>query len=108
VDKILVNPNNFITCMLLITVPSAGKSNLKFSTFEDINIPAPLSGIDAEINEDVILKFENEEEAVNYAGQLEDLSSELNNKSSIQNIAINDVILAIRNDEFVQSYLQNN
>jgi hypothetical protein len=94
--------------MLNITVPSNGSSQLTFATFERYDLPAPPNGVDPEINDDVILKFENEEEAVNYAWQLEDLSSELNNKSSMQNIAINDIILAIRNDEFVQSYLQNN
>jgi hypothetical protein len=94
--------------MLNITVPSDGSSQLTFAAFERYDLPAPPSGVDAEINNDVILKFESEEEAVNYAGQLEDLSSGLNDKSSIENIAINDIILAIRNDEFVQSYLQNN
>jgi len=94
--------------MLNITVPSDGSSRLTFAAFERYDLPAPPSGVDAEINDDVILKFESEEEAVDYAGQLEDLSSGLNNKSSIENIAINDIILAIRNDEFVQSYLQNN
>jgi len=93
--------------MLNITVPSDGSSKLTFTAFERYDLPAPPSGVDAEVNDDVILKFESEEEAVNYAGQLEDLSSELNNKSSVQNIAINGIILAIRNDEFVQSYLQN-
>ena len=94
--------------MLNITVPSDGSSQLTFTAFERYDLPTPPSGVDAEVNDNVILKFESEEEAVNYAGQLEDLSSELNNKSSIENIAINDIILAIRNDEFVQSYLQNN
>jgi len=94
--------------MLNISVPSNGPSQLTFAIFKRYDLPSPPNGVDAEINDDVILKFESEEEAVNYAGQLEDLSSELNNKSSMQNIAINDIILAIRNDEFVQSYLQNN
>jgi hypothetical protein len=94
--------------MLLITVPSAGKAKLTFSTFEDIDLPVPLNGIVAEINGDAVLKFDDEEDAINYAGELEDLSLKLNNKSSLENIAINDIILAIRDDEFVQSYLQNN
>lgn len=93
--------------MLLINVTSTENSPLKFLDFKQYDLPEPPNGVDAEINEDLILKFEDEEEAVDYIGQLEDLSSELNNKSSVQNIAINDIILAIRNDEFVQSYLQN-
>jgi hypothetical protein len=94
--------------MLNITVPSTGQSKLTFSSFERYDLPAPPSGADAEINDDLILKFEDEEEALNYAEQLEDLSFELNNKSSMQNIVVNDIILAIRNDGFVQSYLRNN
>ena len=70
--------------MLHITIPSNSRSNLNFSTFEEYQLPAPPNGIDAEINNDVILKFEDEEEAISYAEQLEDLSNELNDKSSPQ------------------------
>ena len=90
--------------MLHITIPSNSRSDLNFSIFEEYQLPAPPNGIDAEINNDVILKFEDEEEAISYAEELEDLSNELNDKSSPQYIAISDVIMAIRNDEFVQSY----
>ncbi|MDP9076021.1 MAG: hypothetical protein M3O71_01230 [Bacteroidota bacterium] len=89
--------------MLHITVSSAN-SNLNFSAFEEYQLPAPPSGVDAEINNDLILKFENEEEAIIYAAQLENLADELDDKSTPQYIAISDVIMAIRNDEFVQSY----
>jgi hypothetical protein len=93
--------------MLIISVPSSGLSKLTFSGFENSDLPRPRSGVDAEVNGDLILNFEDEEDAIIYAEKLEDLSFELNNKSSMQNIAVNDIILAIRNDEFVQSYLQN-
>jgi len=68
------------------------------------SISCPPSGVDAEINNDVILKFEDEEEAIIYAERLEDLSNELDDKNSPQYIAVSDVIMAIRNDEFIQSY----
>jgi hypothetical protein len=90
--------------MLHITISSNSNSNLNFSTFEEYQLPAPPSGVDAEINNDVILKFEDEEEAIIYAEQLEDLSNELDDKNSPQYIAVSDVIMAIRNDEFIQSY----
>ena len=90
--------------MLHINISAQGNSNLNFSTFEEYELPQPPNGIDAEINNDVILKFDNEEEAIIYAEQLENLSNELNDKQSPQYIAIGDVIMAIRNDEFVQSY----
>ena len=87
--------------MLRINIPSTGASQLSFTTFESYDLPAPPSGADAEINNDVILKFENEEEAVLYADQLEDLSNGLDDKSSPENLAIGDIIMAIRNDGFV-------
>jgi len=90
--------------MLRITVPPGTSSGLSFSTFERYGLPAPASGVDAEINDDLVLKFEDEAEAVTYAEQLENLSNELNDKSTPQYSAINDMIMAIRNDEFIQSY----
>ena len=92
--------------MLRIIVPSNGPSNLNFSTFETYGLPAPVNGADAEINNDVILKFEDEQEAINYSDQLENLANELNDKSSPAYLAIGDMISAIRSDEFVQSYIQ--
>ncbi|MGZ3874667.1 MAG: hypothetical protein ACXVJD_17240 [Mucilaginibacter sp.] len=90
--------------MLRINIPSNTDSGLNFSTFEQYQLPAPPDGVDAEINGDLILKFEDEEEAIIYAEQLENLSNELNDKSTPQYVAISDMIMAIRNDEFVQSY----
>jgi hypothetical protein len=94
--------------MLRITVIPTGTAGLTFSTFERYGIPAPPKGVDAEVNDDLILQFENEDEAVTYAGQLENLSNELNDKSSPQNLAIGDIIMAINNDEFVQNYTTEN
>jgi len=90
--------------MLNITVPSDGPSNLTFTSFESYDIPAPVSGVDAEINNNVILKFEDEGEAIAYAGQLENLAEGINDKTTTQYLSINDIIVAIWNDEFVQSY----
>jgi len=90
--------------MLFINVSSSGKSELKFSNFEDYQLPAPPNGVDAEINGDVILRFEDEDEAIDYAGQLEDISNGLDDKSTPQFMAINDIIISILNDEFVKSY----
>jgi len=67
-------------------------------------LPAPPDGADAEINGDLILKFEDEEDAIVYAAQLQNLANELNDKDTPQYVAISNIIMAIRNDEFVQSY----
>ena len=90
--------------MLYITAPSDGPSNLTFSLFESYDIPAPVSGADAEINGNLILKFEDEEEAIVYAEQLENMANEINDKTTTQYLAINDIIVAIWSDEFIQSY----
>ena len=90
--------------MLNIIVPSDTPSQINFATFKDYEIPAPPSGADAEINNDLILKFEDEEEAITYADQLDVVAGELNDKTTPQYAAIIDIIAAIRNDEFVQSY----
>jgi hypothetical protein len=91
--------------MLNIIVPPSGQSNITFSLFERYQLPAPLSGVDAEINDDLILKFENEEEAVIYAKQLQNMAEEINDKTTTQYLAINDIIVAIESDEFVQDFM---
>ena len=93
--------------MLNITVPSSGESKLTFSALQRYNLPLPANGAYAEVNDDVVLKFDDEEDALDYAGRLEDFSSETEERSP-QRIAINDMILAIQNDEFVKSYMQQN
>ena len=90
--------------MLRITVPSGTSSGLSFSAFVRYGLPAPSSGVDAEVNDDLVLKFEDEEDGITYADQLENLANELNDKSTLQYTAISDMIMAIRNDEFIQSY----
>jgi hypothetical protein len=90
--------------MLHITILQDDNSNLNFSAFEQYGLPAPPNGVDAEINNNLILKFEDEAEAITYAEQLENLSNELTEKNTPQYLALNNIIMAIRNDEFVQSY----
>ncbi|HEY8931624.1 MAG TPA: hypothetical protein VIM55_20650 [Mucilaginibacter sp.] len=89
--------------MLNITL-TPKDTDLTFRTFEQYGLPAPVSGVDEEINDNLILKFEDEEEAIAYADQLQTLAGELHDKSTPQYKAISDIIMAIRNDEFVQSY----
>ncbi|GAC1301820.1 MAG: hypothetical protein NVSMB24_05300 [Mucilaginibacter sp.] len=93
--------------MLRIAIPSSD-SDLTFSTFEKYGLPAPPNGVDAEVNDNLVLKFEDEAEAITYAERLEMLSNGLNDKSSPQYRAIGDMIMAIRNDEFVVNYNEEN
>jgi len=91
--------------MLNITLATKD-TDLTFAAFKQYGLPAPVSGVDAEINDNLILKFEDEEAAIIYANQLQTLAGELHDKSSPEYKAISDIIMAIRNDEFVQSYTQ--
>jgi hypothetical protein len=90
--------------MLKIAVPSNMPSGLTFSLFERYGIPGPVSGIEEEINDDLVLKFENEEEAVIYARQLENMADEINDKTTTLYLAINDIIVTIKSDEFVKDF----
>ena len=94
--------------MLIISVPANTYPHINFAKFEEYGLPGPLSGVDAEINNDLVLKFEDEREAAVYAEELENLSIGLDDKNSPEILAIGDMIMAIRNDEFVQTYLENN
>jgi hypothetical protein len=91
--------------MLRINVPSTGKAQLTFASFEKKDLPKPPNGIDEEINGDLVLFFDDEEQAVNYAYALEDVSSNISDNTSPIKSAINDIVVAINNDEFVQTYL---
>lgn len=91
--------------MLRINVPSTGKSQLTFASFEKNDLPKPPNGIDEEINGDLVLFFDDEEQAVNYAYALEDLSNGIDDNTSPIKLAINDIVVAVNGDEFVQTYL---
>ena len=90
--------------MLFINVSSAANSRVKFSDFVRYGLPAPPDGADAEANDDLILRFDDEDEAIAFAEQLENMADGLNDKDTPQYAAINDMIMAINNDEFVKSY----
>ncbi|HEY0245792.1 MAG TPA: hypothetical protein VGC01_09530 [Mucilaginibacter sp.] len=90
--------------MLRINIPSTGSGQLTFSSFENENLPKPPNGIDEETG-NVVMLFDDEEQAVNYADELEDVSSAIDDNESPLKLAINDIIVAIKSDEFVQSYL---
>jgi hypothetical protein len=94
--------------MLKIGVLSTGDSKVTFSLFERYRIPAPPSGAEDEGDDHLILKFENEEEAAGYAEQMENMAAEINDKTTTQYLAINDIIAAIWGDDFVQGYIREN
>jgi hypothetical protein len=72
-----------------------------------VEIPKPINGYAAEINNDLILKFENEEEAIDYTNKLREFDTNLDKEYSIEREIINDIITIISTNKFVQSYLGN-
>ena len=78
---------------------------ISIRNIEEYNLPTPPSGMETEVNGDVILLFEDEEEAVAYLDELEDYATELDNNAPEKDL-INALVSAVNNDEFVQAYLQ--
>ncbi|GAB2981186.1 hypothetical protein GCM10027049_16310 [Mucilaginibacter puniceus] len=92
--------------MLRISIPSNGSSELTFAKFENYNLPKPINGIDAEIN-NVSLLFDNEQDAVDYVDKLIQYLDDMDDDISPKRSAINDIIVTVKNDEFVRAYLDN-
>jgi hypothetical protein len=59
--------------MLRISIPSNGPSKINFSSFMNYLLPVPPKGIDSEVNNNAVLLFDNEQEAINYANSLKQL-----------------------------------
>jgi hypothetical protein len=88
--------------MLRIAILSTA---ISAKVFEQDTLPNPPNGTETEVNGELILLFEDEEEAVAYLDELEDYSTGLDNKSPEKPV-INALVSAINNDEFVQAYLR--
>lgn len=90
--------------MLKIDIPR-GSALISREMFSEYSIPLPPNGTDTEINEDVILLFDDEQQAVTYLDQLEDLTENVDDESPEKDI-LNALITAIEDDSFVQTYLE--
>ncbi|MBK0379106.1 hypothetical protein [Mucilaginibacter segetis] len=90
--------------MLRINVPTTSSVPLSQSLFDRYNLPHPLNGTDMEISGDMVLIFENEQQAVKYLDELEDSASSVDDDSTEKNI-LNALITAVNNDTFVRAYL---
>jgi phage gp29-like protein len=88
--------------MLRIAIPA---TTISAKVFEQNILPTPPNGTETDVGGELVLLFEDEEEAVAYLDELEDYSTELDNKSPEKPV-INALVSAINNDEFVQAYLR--
>lgn len=93
--------------MLRIEVPSNGPAQLSFSKFQRLNLPIPQGGLDQEINDALILSFEDEQEAINYSLEMDHYANSLNDHDSADYLTAIEIINAINEDGFVQSYLRS-
>ncbi|AMR33288.1 hypothetical protein A0256_18610 [Mucilaginibacter sp. PAMC 26640] len=73
--------------------------------FDEYSIPKPPNGTDTEVNEDVILLFDDEQQAVTYLDELEDYADDVDDESPEKDI-LNALITAISDDSFVQTYIE--
>ena len=92
--------------MLVIEIRSDGRLPLSLTELNKYNIPAPPHGFDSEINNAVVMKFEDEQEAIDYSYELDSYANTLDNKSEEYRI-ITAIVKAISDDEFVQNYIQD-
>jgi hypothetical protein len=90
--------------MLRIAIPSNGESELTFNSFEKYSVPPPPNGVDAEVNNDVILLFDDEEQAITYADGLFEVGTELEDDQTNKKLIVNDIVGAIYNNDFIKSY----
>lgn len=93
--------------MLRIAIPSTGPSQLTFNSFENYDIPAPPNGVDAEINNDVLLLFDDEQQALEYADNLYEIGDTIEDDTKPQKATINDIVAAIYGNDFIKSYRDN-
>jgi hypothetical protein len=93
--------------MLRIEIPAEEYSGLTFLKVEQLDLPRPVNGFQSEINGNIILSFEDEEEAINYSYEMDRYAETHSDQSSPEYLAAIEIIKAISNDEFVQSYIQS-
>ncbi len=92
--------------MLRINISPTGRSKLTFNELENYDIPAPPNGFEPEVNDDVIIQFEDERQAIEYSHKLDEYAESVDHETT-EYFIITDIINAISNDEFVQSYIHS-
>lgn len=92
--------------MLRISIPPTTPTPITRADFENYHLPIPSNGLSEQGNSDAVLLFNNEDEAVVYADQLEEIVSTVSKTSPLKNI-LRDLVTTIRNDDSIRNYLEN-
>jgi len=79
--------------MLRIRIPSNGPSKINFSSFMNYLLPVPPKGIDSEANNNAVLLFDNEQEAISYADRLKQLPG---SQKKVSNEIVNTIMRLAR------------
>ena len=91
--------------MLHINIPPTGKKPLTSADFFTYHLPIPSNGVKERGDNDTVLLFDNEYEAVLYADNLEEIVTTVSKSSPVRNI-LRDLATAIRNDDTIRNYLE--
>ena len=91
--------------MLSIHVPPTGKTPLTSADFKTYHLPMPSKGVRKKGDNDTVLLFDNEHEAVIYADELEEIVTNVSKSSPLKNM-LRDLVTAIRNDDTIRNYLE--
>jgi hypothetical protein len=91
--------------MLRINLPPTGPTRVTTDYFRKYRLPLPSKGIKARGEKNTELLFDNEDEAVIYADQLEEIVSGVSRGSQLRSM-LRDMVTAIRNDDSIRNYLE--
>lgn len=83
--------------MLRINVSPDGPAKLDYSNFRNYLLPVPPDGVDAEENDRLVLLFDDEQQAIDYAKRI-------NRLSGSQRKAGNELVAAIGNHRDVRAF----
>lgn len=92
--------------MLVIEIRSDGRFPLTLTELNKYNIPMPPNGFSSEINNAIVMKFEDEQQAIDYSYELDSYANGIDDKSEEYYISMA-ILKAISEDEFVQNYIQD-
>jgi hypothetical protein len=91
--------------MLRINLPQIGRTRLTSADFKNYHLPIPSKGVKALKNNETILLFDNEYDAIVYADQLEEIVTTVSKSSPLKN-PLRDLVTTIRNDDTIRNYLE--
>jgi len=91
--------------MLRIILPPLSPKRITSSDFKNYHLPIPSKGVKEQGENNTVLVFDNEYEAVIYADQLEEIVTTVSKSSPLKNI-LRDLITSIRNDDTIRNYVE--